>query len=179
MSYVNTFSTVEESIIACVDYDPVTGLAYWLPRVGDSLADTCFNRQYAYKEISNICPNGYKRFTFTYKGKVRSFKLHRVAFLFETGRWPSQYVDHINGNKLDNRFINLREVNAQQNTWNRATPRTSKTGHKGVDIVKGKFRARGFKNGERVVLGTFPTKEEAIKAYESFTKGFQNEYYRV
>ena len=47
-----------------------------------------------------------------------SYKAHILVWLFETGRWPNLQIDHINGIRRDNRFINLREVTQIQNSQN-------------------------------------------------------------
>jgi hypothetical protein len=44
---------------------------------------------------------------------------HRLAWLYVTGEWPAHLVDHENGDRLDNRFANLREATDSQNNFNR------------------------------------------------------------
>lgn len=56
---------------------------------------------------------------------------HRVAFYLMVGRWPEQ-VDHINGNKRDNRWQNLREVTQQENSRNAKKYSTNTSGCTGV-----------------------------------------------
>lgn len=76
------------------------------------------------------------------------------------------HVDHISGNKLDNRRLNLRETNSLGNNKNR--PGTSKTGYKGVYFEKKcskPYCAQIMSNGKRFRLGYFNTPEEAYSAY--------------
>lgn len=87
---------------------------------------------------------------------------HRVIFLIVAGRWPGQ-IDHINRDRMDNRWSNLREVTSQENALNRsqrvraATPGVSPT-------LGGKFCARASINARRVRCGTFDTAEAAEDA---------------
>lgn len=64
-----------------------------------------------------------------YKGLT--YFAHRLAFAFAHGRWP-RFIDHIDGNSLNNLIENLREVSQQENSRNRPITRSSKTGVLGV-----------------------------------------------
>jgi len=46
------------------------------------------------------------------------YKAHRLAWLYVYGEFPKEQLDHINGNKEDNRICNLREANQSQNNFN-------------------------------------------------------------
>jgi hypothetical protein len=80
-------------------------------------------------------------------------------------------VDHINGNRLDNRKSNLRICTQFQNTKNRFKSRSNKSGYKGVSFFKAKYPlkkpwvAEIVYNYKRISLGYFYTKEDAAKAY--------------
>ena len=79
--------------------------------------------------------NGIKyKITKINKKKVR---LHRLAFFYMTGRWPNQ-IDHINGDGLDNRWCNLREVRGSENNKNTKLLKNNVTGLHGVHWYKGK-----------------------------------------
>lgn len=75
-------------------------------------------------------------------------------------------IDHINGDKLDNRALNLRLATVKANAENqtRAHPR-NKVGLLGVSLRRGKFRALIQHNGKRMALGTFDTAEAARERY--------------
>jgi hypothetical protein len=101
------------------------------------------------------------------------FVAHRLAWLFVHGEWPTNDLDHINGNKSDNRMTNLRLAAPFQNCRNRKMQCTSKTGFKGVGKIGSRFRARIKVNGREIHLGLFKTAEEAHATYvEAATKIF-------
>ena len=87
-------------------------------------------------------------------------------------------VDHINGNKLDNRKCNLRLCSHQQNCCNRS-------GHKGRDLPKGvykstnKFRSGIRVNGKNIYLGSFDTPEEAHAAYCAASRNYHGAFSRT
>lgn len=77
-------------------------------------------------------------------------------------------VDHVNGNRLDNRRENLRLVTETQSAWNRAGWRRNASGFKGVtwNRFKQKFAARIMCSKRAVFIGYFATAEEAARAYD-------------
>lgn len=83
-------------------------------------------------------------------------------------------IDHINGVKTDNAWKNLRQVTAQQNSYNRRRAmKNSKTGVLGVGTrADGKFRARIRVAGRRIELGAFDTIDEAKNAYAAAKKKY-------
>ena len=97
----------------------------------------------------------------------QSFCAHRLAFLYMTGKWPAEQVDHIDGNCGNNRWRNLREANGFQNMQNIWKPRvTNKVGALGVHQNKwGHFRAQILVGGKRRFIGSFRSKDEAYAAY--------------
>lgn len=90
---------------------------------------------------------------------------HRVAWLIFHGEWPKGEVDHINGDKGDNRIANLRDVPKSLNQHNRPVRRDSASGVKGVWKLRDDQWRAFMQIDDRVIrLGTFKTKEEAAEA---------------
>jgi hypothetical protein len=89
-----------------------------------------------------------------------------MAWLLQTGLWPSGDIDHINGDRSDNRWVNLRDVSKSKNARNAKQNSRNKSGFNGVSWCHHKKRwiAHIGLLGRFVVLGRFLTKEEAIKA---------------
>lgn len=89
-----------------------------------------------------------------------------------TGKDPVEQIDHINGVRDDNRWANLREATALQNAWNNATRCTNTSGIPCIFPLKTKrasskkFRVTFGVKGERLFIGDFHTKEEAVAAYD-------------
>lgn len=102
------------------------------------------------------------------------FRMHRL--LIET---PSHLMtDHINGNKLDNRKINLRICTNAQNMRNTGLKTNNTSGHKGVsyDKERQKWSSQITFNYKLYHLGRFLTKEEAIIAYNMKAKDLFGEF---
>lgn len=100
--------------------------------------------------------------------KVRGhrFMAHRIAWAMHYGEWPGGCVDHINGDRSDNRIDNLRVVSAALNSQNQRSPHAnSKTGVMGVHRDKQKFRAKITVGGVTVNLGSFDSVDEAHATY--------------
>lgn len=92
-----------------------------------------------------------------------NYREHRVCWLIQTGKWPQHFVDHENGDGLDNRWSNLREATPQQNGFNRRPGKASTTGVVGVSPNKasGKYEAHITINGRMRHLGKFECIEDA------------------
>ena len=104
---------------------------------------------------------------------------HRLAWLYVTGNFPVDMIDHINGNRSDNRFDNLRECTMSQNGANSGKRPCNTSGYKGVcwRREKEKFDARCTIKGKTNWLGYFDTAEKASAAYENFASAALGEFY--
>ena len=124
-----------------------------------------------------VAPDGYRVITIMQK----VYKEHRLAWLYMTGEWPT-HIDHINRDRADNRFSNLRLATQSQNVANRTS--WNRYGFKGISpnprCKTNPWRAtiEFQRNGKRVFksLGVYKTKEEAHEAYLSALREVHNEF---
>lgn len=111
-----------------------------------------------------VCPRGYIEIRIN----RRAYLAHRLAWFYVNGVWPKDQVDHLNGDKGDNRISNLRDVTPILNQQNQAGPhRDNRSGYLGVCYHKrsGLFRAYITLNKKQIILGNFKTAEEAHARY--------------
>ena len=101
---------------------------------------------------------------------------HRAIFLMHNGFLP-KYVDHIDGNPLNNKIENLREATAAQNSWNQKF-KGSASGFKGVTWNKQdkKWQPQIRANGKRFYLNKFTNLDDAIVAYQDAAAKLHGEY---
>ena len=94
------------------------------------------------------------------------YQAHRLAFLYVNGMLPKDEVDHINHNKADNRFSNLREVTHRENGKNLSKITTNTSGIMGVSWHKSNLRWIAFITvlKKRINLGSFVQFHEAVNA---------------
>lgn len=80
-------------------------------------------------------------------------------------------IDHINGDRLDNRKSNLRVCSHAANMKNRKPNKNGKSSYKGVIILpNGRYRAKIDSDGKRYGLGVYPTERDAVVAYNAAAK---------
>lgn len=140
-----------------VRYDQDTGKFYWI-----WLSDR--NRRVKIgDEAGVVSGNGYRYISVD----GRKFLAHRLAWYFVTEEWPPELVDHINGDRDDNRIRNLRLANNRQNTRNSGKRSTNTSGYKGVSYHahSGKWVATITSDYLIHPLGKFDTREEAYAVY--------------
>ena len=145
-----------ETLRRMISYDPETGI---IRRIRATAVTT------AGAIAGYIDVNGYRCLDIA----GRPYKAHRIAWFYVTGVWPNEYIDHINGVKSDNRFVNLRLATNSQNQANRGLARTNTSGVTGVryQVDRRKWVAMITVNGHCQNLGRYATKEEAIAAYQT------------
>lgn len=128
-----------------LQYDAESGVFIWKKRDKDV--------------AGSVNAGGYVQIKF--QGNI--YYAHRLAWLFVNGVWPTNVINHKNGNKLDNRIDNLEDVEQHINLSLR---------HKvvGVRERNGKFYARVCKNKKEFQRGPFERKEDAFEAYFELRK---------
>lgn len=95
-----------------------------------------------------------------------SHRAHRLAWLYVTGHWPADQIDHMDGDRTNNRIANLREATNAENRQNeRKARRSSKSGLLGVTASGRRWRACIKLDGRTRQLGRFSTPEAAHMAY--------------
>lgn len=140
------------------------------------LVDDCdfdFIRQWSW----NICPKGYAIRTDRTNGKTTVYMHKSIAEIAGISIKGLQ-VDHIDGDKLDNRRSNLRPATNQQNQANVGPQSNNTSGYKGVHFHKssGKYVARIGVSYKRIQLGSYATAEEASKAYQDASLKYFGEF---
>ena len=174
-----------------VTYDPETGKLTWLARGPEHFAGN-WN-----KTAEQMAKSWNTRFADTpaldavgvydcRAGRLcgKTAYAHRVAFALYHGHWPKEQIDHINGDRSDNRIANLRDVSHKINHRNRKRPINNSSGHMGVNLHKriGRWQAYVNVDGKRRHLGYFDTAELAAAARSralAATPGFHQNHGRT
>ena len=171
--------TRAEELYKVFTYCPDQGKLFWQkrfphyfrenPEIAHTICTT-FNRTMVGREaLIDISSNGYKA------GKVfgKHLLAHRVLYALHYGEWPI-YIDHINGNRLDNRISNLRSVTMHENNKNTGLRPNNKSGISGVHWCKKAKKWRGIikVNKRSIHLGFFESLEEARPAIAEARKKY-------
>ena len=143
-----------------LEYDAVTGVFNWRRRSDRS---NSWNTRYAGTVASGLAGAGYSTLSIC----KRPYYQHRLAFLYMTGSWPSAQVDHIDRDKRNNAWSNLRPASQSENCRNTGPNSRSQLGIKGVSYLARtkRFSAKIFISGKNKHLGYFATAVEAQDAY--------------
>lgn len=138
-----------------IAYDPEIGRMSWIVPPTNSTARPG-------DEIGSVS-QGYRRV----KIAGRSIMCHRIAWAIYYNQDPPAFIDHINGNRLDNRIDNLRLASRAENACNKSAYRKASDLPKGVTFHSstGLYRARIRFGGKLHSLGLFASPEEAGQAY--------------
>lgn len=106
------------------------------------------------------------------------YRAHRLAWLYAYGVMPDRHIDHINGNKLDNRICNLRLATASENMLNVLVTARNRSGQRGVffDKARNCFRVEAQLQRKKHFLGRFKSFEQAKEVYVEFAKKHHGEF---
>lgn len=144
-----------DELRSMLSYDPLDGVFTWISVSkfhGEKNGNVagCESEGYRYVKIDSI-----------------RYKAHRLAWFYINGYWPVGFIDHINGDGLDNRIKNLRDVSQTVNAQNHKEKIKKNGLPTGVSFCVGGYRARIQVNKKQLSLGVFDSQEKAYKAYRS------------
>ena len=148
------------------NYDKQYGKIYWKPKnvYNCKSEKECarWNSRFSNKEVGCLNSHGYRKTKFLNK----LVSVHRLIWLMEYGEYPNDQLDHINGNRDDNRIENLRISNPLINMQNRKQNENCKSGCSGVYFNKreNKWRAHIKSNKKNIHLGYYIDLNDAVNA---------------
>jgi hypothetical protein len=146
--------TTADHVRSVLDYDPATGVFVW--KAHKRRPDLIGRR------AGSATSSGYWAIAICNQKRLA----HRLAWLYMSGEWPRKHIDHIDGNKQDNRFENLREVDRFGNLQNMRHPtKANKSGFLGVCLHQGKWLVQIMAHGKRIRESGFDTPEAAHQRY--------------
>lgn len=158
-------------IKARLDVNCESGACYWIDA-------TEHHKSLNGKEAGWPKPNRHKKSYWVINFNGHSYRRSQIVFAVSNGEWPVDFVDHINGDSLDDRAVNLRPATMTQNAWNHKTRAKKSLLPMGVRATKNsrKFEARIACNKQTISIGTYDTPEEASAAYSKKRKELFGEF---
>lgn len=136
-----------------LNYNKKTGIFIWKKPFGYKMkqGDTAGSNSHGYIGI---------------RISKKLYSAHRLAWIYVYGKSPKYDIDHINGNKKDNRISNLRDITHLENSYNTLKPhKNSKHGIVGITWDKNKWLVRIRTKLGRLTIGRYVKKEDAGNAY--------------
>lgn len=155
----------QEVLLSILDYDPETGVLTWLPRTTEHFKNPSsvnrWNGAWAGKTALAANRNGYLGGCLM----GANHNAHRVIWKMMTGH-EADTVDHIDGDRKNNKWSNLRSVTLAENCRNKTLPKNNTSGRIGVVRVKniGRWVAQARQNGKTYYIGMFARFEDAVAA---------------
>ena len=154
---------IDTTIEKLLGYCPDCGNVFW--KIGRG-------NQYTYpgKTAGSLHSSGYQ----IIESSKMNFFTHRVAWRLYTGKWPTDRIDHIDGNRLNNKIVNLREVTDRENNLNTHKHRSGKLVGANWDKSENKYISAININGKQTYIGRFKTAKEANAAYLKKLSGIES-----
>ena len=176
----------QEVLRQLLRYEPETGKLFWKERPEQMFSETVsrsrthacahWNSRHAGKEALYGINQGYKW------GRIfgRPYLAHRVIWKMVHGYDPAEQIDHINGDRSDNRISNLREASALENGKNGGMRRNNSSGYKGVCWVERdrRWAAAITSDGKRISLGHHRCPTAAAVAYRKAAQRLHGAFMR-
>jgi hypothetical protein len=150
----------------CLDYNPETGAFFWkvrpLAHFKSERRQRVFNSVYPGKPCGHLSEEGY--LVIRLSGFL--YKAHRLAWLYIHGNMPTEWLDHINRNRSDNRIVNLRLASTELNAQNASVRSDNTSGVQGVSWHKAskKWVVQISKQGKPTHVGLFDSIKDAVAA---------------
>lgn len=160
---------VKEELRRRFTYNPNSGELIWKFR-GEYYFDSKYAGKIASKTYTQKCGYTSKRVSFEYSKRKLHISAARLVWMLHYGDWPKHTIDHINGNSLDDRIENLRDVTQFDNNQNKRAYKCNKNGFKGVYERKTGYLAIFTTDHVSYRLGIHGTAEEAARAYDKKAK---------
>lgn len=152
----------QERLRELFNYDPTTG--------------SLVRRSSRQGNLGCISDQGYLRV----KIGRQVYSVHRVIWKIATGSEPPSMLDHIDGNRLNNRVSNLRAASHGDNQQNSGRQRNNTSGHKGVSWSRThkSWQASIMGDGKSVWLGRYKNLEDAVKVVADTRNRLHGEFAR-
>jgi hypothetical protein len=156
-----------------IDYDPDTGILTFKERSLEYFKDCKYplrthgvwNKRFAGKEAGSITFSNKKSYKTIHVMVLGSTYLaHRLAWAIYYGEWPTDQIDHANGDATDNRICNLSVVSQSTNAKNKCIQSSNTSGYTGVYRERNKWRAVITVNSKHIQLGNYDDIMDAITA---------------
>lgn len=158
----------QERLKELLSYDPLTGVFLWkTPR----------RHGWVGKRAGCLHHSGYRCIVVD----GRFYWAHRLAWVWMTGQQPPPQVDHVDRDKDNNTWLNLRAATASQNRANAKVNSNNRSGLKGVSYFPrhGTWGAYIKKNGHKIWLGSFASPDAAHAAYAEAARQVHGEFARA
>lgn len=160
----------QEMLLENFRYDEKTGNLYW--KIKRSFRTKLSN------PISSKNSSGYIQVCTKISGKIKIYAVHRLIWKMIYGV-DAKNIDHIDGDRTNNRISNLRDVTHQQNMMNRKKRCDSKNSYKGVYKLKNSWIAEIWFMNKRYYIGSFKTDKDAGLAYIEASKKLHGNFART